>query len=565
MRISRPIYWFVCLALAPGFAIAQLTPEQRLFDFEQLVSVFAKNYGPYEWKRDRMNFDLYRTEPWVERIRAAKDDLEYQEILSEYVASLQDAHSQFVVSSNFSAAIGLGADIYDGRVLVDTVDRTELPEDRYPIHAGDEVLSIGGREAMEIVRDLSRFIGLSEPRSRLRAAAGQLFSRPQALFPRAQEVGETAVVAIRHAGGNSATYEIPWVRRGVPVEAPSPIRSPKGAQSRQASATVSLLNRLDRRQAAWQARLRGIGSRNPYFRLPDGFQPRLGRNRTDVHYSGIYEAEGKRIGFLRIPSFSPSSSALALFELQLELAFLNENTDGLVVDVGRNPGGSCFGLPLLQMLIPWEFELAGEQLRATLNLLADAETQLAIARILDTEEEVRRLEEIAAKIRAALDEDRGLTERLPICASTFQHQPQRDRNGNITAYNKPMIVLVDEFTISWGDHFAAAIQDNGRGKLFGYRTNGAGGQVSAAPAGFFTEAVTTFSQGQGARNRVIGFEDVGATNLIENAGVRPEIVYDVMTEENLRLDGAPYVAAFTKAILDEIAAQAQATGGSDVR
>jgi len=43
-----------------------------------------------------------------------------------------------------------------------------------------------------------------------------------------------------------------------------------------------------------------------------------------------------------------------------------------------------------------------------------------------------------------------------------------------------------------------------------------------------------------------------ATHYYENTGIWPDIPYDVMTEENLRNGYAPYVAAFTKAIVGEI-------------
>ena len=48
---------FFALALP---CLGQMTPEQRLFDFEHLAAQYAKFYGPYEWKRDVIGFDAYR-------------------------------------------------------------------------------------------------------------------------------------------------------------------------------------------------------------------------------------------------------------------------------------------------------------------------------------------------------------------------------------------------------------------------------------------------------------------------------------------------------------------------
>lgn len=84
----------------------------------------------------------------------------------------------------------------------------------------------------------------------------------------------------------------------------------------------------------------GLGSRNPVFRagLPADFVQRLGKSPGDFHFSGTYQSDGYTIGYLRVPHFSPSASQ-AMRELEAEISYFQANTDGLVVDVMRNPGG----------------------------------------------------------------------------------------------------------------------------------------------------------------------------------------------------------------------------------
>jgi C-terminal processing protease CtpA/Prc len=278
-----------------------------------------------------------------------------------------------------------------------------------------------------------------------------------------------------------------------------------------------------------------------------------------MHFSGIYQSGGKRIGLLRIPDFTPASETGAILELFTELVLLNTLTDGLVVDITRNPGGGCYGAAALELMIPWEFDLPADEIRATLEMLALFDQDLQLLRDLQRPEyEIRHMEFLIGQVRTALNENRGRTGPIPFCGDAFQHSPLRDRSGNLLGYLKPMIVLTDEFTISWGDIFAATIQDNGRGPLFGYRTNGAGGSVGASPAGFFSETITSLSLTMGVRHRVIGFEDLGAANTIENTGVRPEIPYDYMTEENLLNGGASFVAAFTEAMIAHIDSESRA-------
>ena len=113
----------------------------------------------------------------------------------------------------------------------------------------------------------------------------------------------------------------------------------------------------------------GLGQRTPVFfaGLPANFVQRLGRTATDFHFSGTYEADGVRIGYLRLPNFAPP--ATALLELQTEIAFLEQNTDGLVVDVMRNTGGGCYMLTAASYLIPQPFFFFGEEVRVTVDRL----------------------------------------------------------------------------------------------------------------------------------------------------------------------------------------------------
>ena len=126
MRLNLTKFTLLGCACAVS-AFAQLTVDQRIADFQQLVGLYVKNYGPYEWKRDALKFDLFKTAPWIDRIKAAKDDLDFYEVMVDYVASLNDAHDTYTLSSTFVASLGFSADIYDGKALVDSISRTRLP------------------------------------------------------------------------------------------------------------------------------------------------------------------------------------------------------------------------------------------------------------------------------------------------------------------------------------------------------------------------------------------------------------------------------------------------------
>ena len=96
-----------CRLLLPSLiatlCYAQLTIDQKVSDFQALAALYAKRYGPYEWKRDVIGFDLLNAAPWLDKIVATKDDLDFYELLSEYVSRLNDAHDVYTLPSNFIA------------------------------------------------------------------------------------------------------------------------------------------------------------------------------------------------------------------------------------------------------------------------------------------------------------------------------------------------------------------------------------------------------------------------------------------------------------------------------
>jgi hypothetical protein len=83
--------------------------------------------------------------------------------------------------------------------------------------------------------------------------------------------------------------------------------------------------------------VRNWGSKTPVYAAPAGFVQRLGASSSHFFLTGTFPANGLRIGLIRIPSMAPSSVSAALSQLNTEIAFMNANTDALIVDVTRNP------------------------------------------------------------------------------------------------------------------------------------------------------------------------------------------------------------------------------------
>jgi hypothetical protein len=567
----------VALCAAPAYGQTDLTERQRIADLNQLASFYAKFYAPYEWKRDVIGFDLLRLNPWMQEIHR-QTDLDFRETLIEYVASLNDAHDFVSFPSSFTASLPLSVDIYDGKILVDSIDRTLLPAAQYPFAIGDELVAFDGRPIHGVIASLRKYSALGNPLTADRFAAAQLTFRPQQYFPHAIDLPSSASLAIRSAAtGTTRTYVVPWNTVGFPISTDGAVPSPgrrlfhqndagpalttQRREGRPGPALIhagpppaddtlppymtSLMPYLSGTISAERFAGLTLGSKFPQYAPPPGFVLRRGGASSDFFLTGTFVANGRTIGLIRIPNFQPPSASIALQQLDAEIAYFNANTDGLIVDDTRNPGGNViFAESVLQRLIPTPFRTMGYEIRATQFWLAAIGNAVTSAQQANAPPQiVQNLQAIYDEIQRAYDQNRGRT--IPVSLNA---------TGSLTvdpapnAYSKPLLLLTDEYSASAAEVFAAVIQDNGRGPLFGMRTMGAGGTVVSYNATAYTDSTFYVTTSLMNRGRIVTTPDYPPTPYVENVGVRPDIVQDYMTRANLMTGGSAYVQAFTNAI-----------------
>ena len=540
------------LGIVPLFA--DLSPDQKAADFRALVDTYAKYYAPYEWKRDGLKVDALAIRPWLDRIARSQNDLEYYDILVEYIGSLNDAHDAFFLPSTFRATLGFGVDLYDGKALIDAIERNRLPVADYSFEIGDELVSMDGRTPAELIRSLEKYAVSANPLSTRRTAASMITVRSQWFMPRAHELGESAEIVVRRASGESATYKIPWRKTGIAVTSltpPAPIRTA-------ASQELRGHERLFRAQnfvVPEKQFIVGMGVREPVFQLPEGTDVRIGRNRSDALFSAIIKSGDYKIGYIRIPGFSSFSRANE--QMQNEIAFMQQNTDGLVVDVMRNPGGSgCAAESLLRNLFTQDFTLLGAEQNVTWSDILTLTDDIQFYQELNfPDEDIAELRLMLNEFESAYRNNRARTRPMPLCGTTLDAKAAVDAEGKPIGYGKPMLLLVDEMTYSAAEIFAAVIQDNQRAKLFGRRTVGAGGSVGTVSGGIYSEGSASLTFSLLNRRGPISNPDLPAAPYIENIGVRPEIEKDYMTRDNLMNKGKDFVDAFLVAIVNEIKAK----------
>src|SRR5260370_16807202 len=162
----------------------------------------------------------------------------------------------------------------------------------------------------------------------------------------------------------------------------------------------------------------------------------------------------------------------------------------MVGEMRNMGGGFCFGEEIADRLIPYQLQATGFQLRAFWNRVLGFYNSMINAKAQGAPFDViARYETIYQALADANAQNRGLTEPVPLCTSSLTRDPATDNAGNVIAYRKPLMLLIDEFTLSTADSVASMIQDAGRGVLYGMRTNGAGGNNTTYDAGPFSEGL----------------------------------------------------------------------------
>jgi hypothetical protein len=582
----RKLIIFVTLLWLSPVCFSQLTQDQKVADFNSLVALYNRNYGPLDWKERAFHFDALDARPWLDEIRASSDDLSFYDICIRYVASLHDSHDEFTLNAEYEAYLPLTADIYDGKVLIDYVDTTVLDPGSYPIQIGDELLSVDGIGVGDWIRKLAPYSvnGRGNPLSTNRLAVGTMLDRYESWYTYAEQVkpGDAAVLRIKsQASGNIESYRVSWQVIGIPLFQEGPVSGSSAALSSRSGNSRSMRDQARAANGIWgiwngplQARQTSTIPRShnfhaltpsrtlaggiypfdsmfPLFNPPPGFRLRLGAHATDEFVSGTFPAGNQLVGFIRIPGFEPNSESLALSQFQTEIEYFQKNTAGLVIDLMDNGGGDlCYTNELLQFLFPQPFQSVPFKLRPTEAWLEDFAYD-----IVDSQSEgapqfvVDAYASYANEIRRDLSLNKRLTETpIPICSYTNTLPPATDTNGNVIAYTKPIVVLNNNFTLSAAETFAATLQDAERATMFGTQTDGGGGNVVSFNATAFSEGNTRVTESLEIRNHLISTTDLPSAPYVENIGVQPDLYSDYQTRANLLTGGQPFVEGFTIAI-----------------
>ncbi len=554
------------ILLASAACPAQMTPSEKVLDFSQMAATYAMNYGPIQWKRDALSYDLLNIGGWLSQATNTQDDLDFYELCVSYVASLNDAHDVFLLPSDFQAYLGFDVDIYDGKTIIEFIDRSQLPAQDFPFHIGDELVSLDGVATQDLIKQFNKYAIAGNPLSTSRFAASYITFRAQIIMPHAHVLPALSTAVINRQNAGTQSFSIPWLTSGTPLTIVGPVLPPfsnsaaKSAASSTAHDYMQPLMRLRNLRLPDPKLVLGFGEIKPVFTLPSNFVLRMGAKRFDSYYTGTFQAQGLTIGYIRIPAFDSFASS----DFQTEINYMQQNTDGLIVDIMRNPGGDgCFAEDLVSRIMPNQFQTLGFEIRATRSWVAAFQQALQDAQDFGAPATiVRQYQDLLQQVTAAFLMPSGRTPPLPLCGTSLNVLSAQDLNGQVIAYSKPVMLLADEMSASAADFFAAVFQDNQRGPIFGMRTMGAGGNVNQYAVSTYSEGQATVTESLMHRKNPIATPEYPTAPYVENIGVRPDITQNYMTVDNLLNHGSTFVQAFTDAVVKLI--KGGTTAGGDV-
>lgn len=590
---------FRALTGEPGetrVAAVEPTPTQKkmVATLYQIVSIYSEQYAPIEWKKENFAIDLKREYEKAKGAILADPAItsrKFQDVVGAFITGLRDYHVSVLFNSTERASLPFLVMEAQGRYFLANIDREKLPQSVFPFKVGDELLSFDGVPTAQAVAAIAAELGGNTKETDRRLAEIYLTNRRRA---RGDQVPQGAVrLTIRTRDGKLAAVNMPWhyvpelVPQDVPlrdagladIEPPSVVSTLSGIDSETTPPAPMIepslfrgLERLFTNMAHPLARLfaamRAEEKENPHtIGARKSFVPKLGpvlwQSKSDnpFHAYIFKDAEGRKVGFIRIPSYDGGAKEVEAFA-KIVTRF-QKQTDALVIDQVNNPGGAVFYLYALashltdKPLITPKHHLIIDESDAQWagNLLIRVAESMGSKRKKEAKDEdedqwsgypvtqkfVELMMRFAQFILTQLESGERFTDPTHLWGvDDIEPAPKAEER-----YTKPIVLLVNALDFSGGDFFPAILQDNKRATVFGVRTAGAGGAVKPydLPNQF---GIGDLSATWTMAKRIGG-------KPIENLGVTPDVSYEI-TAKDLQSGFSDYRGAVLKTLSDLLAA-----------
>lgn len=558
----------------------QAIKNRMISDLQFIQNTFEVRYAPIEWKKIFANWDLYKESDIAKQKILNTSPLtikQFQNILADFLRSTKDYHVGIIYHSTESAFLPFNIKSAQGKYFISKI-YTQLPF----LKVGDEIISFNGKNIDEVIGELKNKYGLhASPETDQAQAELYLTLRLASL---GMEVPKGKVTfKTKNAKSKIVTHETEWdyfpekINNHHSLVTKSHLIHSNNNDSEMQSKLLDFLDPpriasyflpYSSAKSLWMASLEP--SQIKFMEHSSKSQlPALGKiiwenSYNSIFYAYIYEYEGKKIGYLRIPDYMGSSREVAAFREIIQR--FQMQTQGLVIDQQDNSGGYNFYMyALLTMLtdkplaLPKErFTITQEDVATAVDLLNDLEFLDQSKSLTEFEKNRKAKEALGEKIKGYPVTYKLAEQFWNYChfiisewsAGRYLTHPyfsdgieQLFPHPEIH-YTHPILVIIDALDMSNGDFFPAILQDNKRATLIGTRTAGAGGFVKTV---FFDNrfGISHFTYTGSWAQRSINQEP------IENLGVTPDISYQI-TQEDLQNNYSKYVAKINAVIKQHI-------------
>jgi hypothetical protein len=248
---------------------------------------------------------------------------------------------------------------------------------------------------------------------------------------------------------------------------------------------------------------------------------------------------GKRVGFLRIPTFHPEDPITAGKEFAFLIKYFQFHTECLVIDMMGNPGGDYFYMNhLLSMLTPTPLNVPPERNTLTQEDVMFAINTLDLFGAMLGNLNQQQIDEIFGTMLSGYPVDEAILKNImEYCEFIVSEWNQGHMLSGLchiygfkevlpsrqVNFKKPILVLIDELDFSCGDIFPAILQDNQRATLMGRTTAGAGGYVISSNH-HNRLGIGSYTITGSIIERVNGLK-------IENVGITPDVPYSLTVRD----------------------------------
>lgn len=560
MSILKKALLSFCLLTSTFPLVAQLKHEKMKGHLDIIRNILDVGYAPISWKEAHFGWNL------DEEIEKAKQKVDeqpdisvksFQKIVRNFFMSMHDLHVSARFHSTECASLPFFVKGVNGKYYITYINNEMLSPSVYRIEKGDELVSFDGKLTEEVIINLQQDL-MSTTCEGTDRSMTELFLTNR-IGSHAHEVPtEPIMIGIRKQNQQRINYyQLTWNYEPELISNHFKIPSSK----------------LDKEKSFLEQNIlkpQMVSSYNDFFQslvvkdLQAGikpgarksFLPLLGKKwwasgSDNTFYAYLYENEcGHLIGYIRIPHYMGSTDEV--FEFAKIIEYFEERSHGLIIDQVNNPGGSLFYMYALAGILTDQplntpkhrVSISQEQVAQAIKLIPlfesisdDDDAKVVLGDLFSGHPVTHQMTKFFLNyFRFIVSEwEAGKTVTDPTSLYGFD----KINPSPFGCYTKPILLLVNELSISCGDFFPAILQDNKRALIMGARTSGAGG--------FVLKHQFPNLFGLSAFNYTGSIAERIDKKPIENLGVTPDIPYKISSVD-LQSSYVEYASEINKSI-----------------